>query len=135
MSTEDNKAAVRRYVAALERRDVDATHIKLTEAWTIHFPGAPAPLDREGASQATGAFFDGFPDLHATIDEQIAEGDNVVTRVTWEGTHTAEFMGIPATGKSLSFEVVRIDRFEGDKIAHMTKIWNSGAALKELGWA
>ena len=135
MSTEDNKAAVRRYVAALERRDLDATHAKLTEAWTIHFPGAPAPLDREGASQATGAFFDGFPDLHATIDEQIAEGDNVVTRVTWEGTHTAEFMGIPATGKSLSFEVVRIDRLEGDKIAESRAQFDRAAVMEQIGAA
>jgi predicted ester cyclase len=53
----------------------------------------------------------------------------------FSGTHTGEGGPLPPTGKSTNTDYVYVMEFEGDKIRHMTKIWNSGWALKELGWA
>ena len=50
------------------------------------------------------------------------------------GTHTGEGGPLPPTGKSVKTDYVYVMDFEGDKIRHMTKIWNSGLALKQLGW-
>jgi len=66
------------------------------------------------------------------IDE---ERGNVCAYAVFSGTHTGEGGPIPPTGRSTASDYVYVMEFEGDKIAHMTKIWNSGAALKELGWA
>ncbi|MEO7166927.1 MAG: ester cyclase [Chthoniobacterales bacterium] len=57
-----------------------------------------------------------FPDMHWTIEEQITEGDKVVTRFEWSGTHRAEFFGVPATGRPVKVWGIVIDRIDGGKI-------------------
>ena len=51
------------------------------------------------------------------------------------GTHTGQGGPVPPTGRRIATDYVYVMQFEGDKIAHMTKIWNAGLALKDLGWA
>ena len=51
------------------------------------------------------------------------------------GTHTGEGGPVPATGKEVTADYVYVMDFEGDKIRHMTKIWNDGISLQQLGWA
>jgi predicted ester cyclase len=57
-----------------------------------------------------GALHAGFPGIRVTVEDQVAEGDKVVTRKRFHGTHTAEFFGIPATGKPVVSEVIDILR-------------------------
>jgi len=64
-----------------------------------------------------------------------AERDTVVVFSVFSGTHTGEGGPVPPTGKSVSTDYVYAMQFDGDKIAHMTKIWHSGLAMQELGWA
>ena len=66
----------------------------------------------------------------------VDETRNNVTAVgVFRGTHTGEGGPVPPTGKSAAADYVYVMEFDGDKIRHMTKIWNAGWALKELGWA
>jgi predicted ester cyclase len=75
---------------------------------------------------------DGRYDLRSfAIDN---ERNNVTAYAVFKGTHTGEG-GPPPTGKSTRSDYVYCMSFDGDKIRHMTKIWNAGWALKELGWA
>ncbi|MCX6590578.1 MAG: nuclear transport factor 2 family protein [Acidobacteria bacterium] len=60
---------------------------------------------------------------------------NVTAYAVFHATHTGEGGPVPPTGKSTSTDYVYSMQFDGDKIVHMTKIWHSGLALKELGWA
>ena len=53
----------------------------------------------------------------------------------FSGTHTGPGGTKPATAKSLSTDYVYVMEFDGDRIRHMTKIWNAGIALRQLGWA
>src|SRR5437899_433090 len=64
-----------------------------------------------------------------------AERNNVSAYGVFHATHTGEGGPVPPTGKSTSTDYVYVMQFEGDKIAHMTKIWHAGLAMKELGWA
>ncbi len=66
------------------------------------------------------------------IDE---ERKNVSAYAVFHGTHTGQGGPVPPTGKSTSSDYVYVMEFEGDKIRHMTKIWNAGWAMKEFGWA
>lgn len=74
-----------------------------------------------------------FPDMHWVIQEQIAEGDKVVTRFEWTGTHQAEFFGVPATGRSVKVWGVVIDRFEGSKIKDTRIIMDALGLMAQLG--
>lgn len=61
--------------------------------------------------------------------------NNVAAYAVFHGTHTGPGGPVPPTGKSTSTDYVYVMQFEGDKIVHVTKIWNAGLALKDLGWA
>ena len=61
--------------------------------------------------------------------------NNVAAYAVFFGTHTGPGGPVPPTGKSTSTDYVYVMQFEGEKIVHMTKIWHSWLALKELGWA
>ena len=59
----------------------------------------------------------------------------VVATAVFTGTHTGEGGPVPPTGKSVAADYVYVMQFEGDKLSHMTKIWNDGHTLKQAGWA
>jgi predicted ester cyclase len=61
--------------------------------------------------------------------------NNVAAYGIFRGTHTGQGGPVPPTGKRVSTDYVYVMQFEGGKISHMTKIWNAGMALKEIGWA
>jgi steroid delta-isomerase-like uncharacterized protein len=76
---------------------------------------------------------DGHYDLKSFATDEAR--NNVAAYAVFHGTHTGPGGPVPPTGKSTSTDYVYVMQFEGDKIAHMTKIWHSGLAVKELGWA
>ena len=61
--------------------------------------------------------------------------NNVAAYAVFRGTHSGEGGPMPPTGKSVEADYVYVMQFEGDKIRQMTKIWNDGISLKQLGWA
>jgi predicted ester cyclase len=117
MSTEQNKAIVRQMVEEIfNRGNMSRTDEFLAPDFVEHeeLP-AGIPAGREGVKLMTTMFRSAFPDFKATIDDIIAEGDKVAIRMTWSGTHKGEFMGIPPTGKSVSFGVFDVVRMAGGK--------------------
>ena len=61
--------------------------------------------------------------------------NNVAAYGVFHGTHTGDGGPVPPTGRKISTDYVYVMQFDGDRISHMTKIWNAGLALKDLGWA
>ena len=94
-------------------------------------PGAPA--GREGVKHMFTGIRAAFPNLNVTIDDIIAEGDKVVVRSTWSGTHQGEFMGIPATGKRVSFAVFDIVRYANGKMVEHWGQMDNLSMLQQLG--
>src|SRR6185503_15243941 len=115
MSTEENKTLARRFRETMDKSKGAGMEEFLPPQVVLHFPGSPS-LNREQVQGLIGVFYSAFPDLHHTFEDQIAEGDKVVNRVTFRGTHKGEFQGIPPTGKEVAFAGILIDRFEGGKI-------------------
>ncbi|HTY53824.1 MAG TPA: nuclear transport factor 2 family protein [Candidatus Binataceae bacterium] len=76
---------------------------------------------------------DGRYDLKSFATDN--ERKNVCAYAVFSGTHTGPGGPCPPTGKRVSSDYVYVIEFEGDKVRHMTKIWNSGFAIKQLGWA
>ena len=87
----------------------------------------------EGTKMFIGVYRTAFPDVHFKIEEQIAEGDTVVTRWSSGGTHKGVLMGIPATGKSASVTGVTIDRFANGKIVSTWAIFDQMGLMQQLG--
>ncbi len=87
----------------------------------------------EGVKQFFDDFRHAFPDLHYTIEDEIEEGDKVVTRARWEGTHRGDFMGIPATGKRVSVDGVDITRFSNGKAVEHWGYQDTPALMQQLG--
>ena len=78
-------------------------------------------------------FFAAFPDLRSTIDLLVAEGDVVTGHMTTEGTHNGDFMGIPATGKKVSFSEVHTVRIANGKAAEHWGIADAMTMMQQLG--
>ena len=116
MSTEQNKA-VRRLEEVFNRGNISLVDELFAPDFVEHEELPPGiPPGREAVKQLTTMFRSAFPDFKATIDDIVAEGDKVVIRQTWSGTHKGEFMGVPPTGKSVSFGVIDIVRIAGGKL-------------------
>jgi predicted ester cyclase len=74
-----------------------------------------------------------FPDLQWRVEEQIAEGNKVLTRFIWSGTHQGEFLGIPATNRVVRVWGMVIDRFEGRKVKSTRILLETLGLLQQLG--
>ena len=79
------------------------------------------------------SFRKAFPDLNCKIDDQIAEGEKVVTVMTVTATHEGEFLGVPASHKKASVSTIVIQRFEGDKIADGLGLWDGLTFMRAAG--
>jgi len=77
-----------------------------------------------------------FPDGRYELKAFAADAArrSVVAYAVFHATHTGPGGPVPPTGRSMSTDYVYVMQFEGDKIAHMTKVWNSGLAMKAIGW-
>ena len=91
------------------------------------------PTGPEGTKQLVTVYRKAFPDLHFTIDEQIAEGDKVVTRWTAHGTHKGELVGIPATDKLATVTGLSVDKFVNGKIVNTWGIFDQFGMMQQLG--
>jgi predicted ester cyclase len=74
-----------------------------------------------------------FPDLRITIDEQIAEGESVVTRWTATGTHEGELMGMAATGKQATTAGINVNRVSGGKLVEGWGLFDQLGLLQQIG--
>jgi steroid delta-isomerase-like uncharacterized protein len=135
MSTEQNKAVVRQMVEEVFNRGDTSLVDKFLAPDFVEREELPPgiPRNREGVKQLTAMFRSVFPDFKATIDDMIAEGDKVVIRQTWTGTQKGEFMGIPPTGKRVSFGVIDIIRIADGKFVEHWGQMDSMGMMQQLG--
>jgi len=118
MSTDENKAVNRRfYNEVLNNKELAKIDELFTSDYVSHATPPGLPPNREGQRMFISAFHAAFPDGKITIEEQIAEGDRVVTRGTFRGTQTGEFQGMPPTGKKVEISAIDIARFKDGKHA------------------
>jgi steroid delta-isomerase-like uncharacterized protein len=136
MSAETNKAISRRFFdEAWNEGNLTALDEILTQD---HFNSGPSnlpglPAGPEGGKQVITLYRNAFPDVHFTIDEQLTEGERVVTRWTAHGTHQGELQRLPATGKSSTVSGIAIDRFVDGKIAETWGLFDYFSMMQQLG--
>lgn len=129
--SEDNKALARRSWEAVDNLDILDEVYATDLAW--HEPDQEIQ-GLEEAKQFVDMYKTAFPDLHATIEDVIAEGDKVVTRVTVRGTHQGEIVEFgPPTGQQVEIKAITIHRIEGAKIAEEWERYDNLSVLQQLG--
>jgi len=133
MSIEENKAIVRSYTELTNARDLEGAFAHFSPSFFDHAVRPGMPTGIEGVRLFFNMLFTAFPDLRATIQDIIAEGDKVVDRMTCEGTHQGMFMGAQPTGKHVKWSYIDINRIvDGKVVEHWAEVDTMGI-MQQLG--
>ena len=134
MSTETNKALVRRFYEEIDKGNLNVMDELVAEDYVDHNP-APFPgfaPGREGLKQAFKIFWEATPGYHR-IEEQIAEGDKVVTRLTSFGKHEGDLPGAPRTGNEMKMTSITIHRIANGKLVEKWSEKDMIGLLQQIG--
>lgn len=133
--SEPNKAQVRRVIEEIYNRgDLDLVDQVAASNLVIRI-GSEEIQGHDEIKRYVAGLRAGFPDLTLTIEDQIAEGDMVVTRWTARGTHAGEFQGIPATGREVRVAGTDIDRIIDGKTVDCWVHMDQLGLMQQLGGA
>ena len=137
MSTETNKALVRRAIEEGWNQGKLAIFDELgAPNFLYHDPTFPNVRTREDFKRYVTEVRSAYPDLHSTIEDMIAEGEQVVARITMYGTNTGDIvtpMPIPATGKQFTMTSIGIFRFADGKVVESWFVSDDLGLLQQLG--
>lgn len=97
----------------------------------VPFPGQGPGV--EGLKDVVRGMRAAFPDMHWRVEEQLTEGDRVLTRFEWTGTHRGTFLGVDATGRSVKVWGMVIDRFQDARIKETRLIMDTLGLMIQLG--
>lgn len=132
-----SKEIFRRFLDAVNTRDAEVISKTIDEVvepnMLFH---APVPMGGTGAQalkQVWAVLLRAYPDIHVAIEDLIAEGDKVVARNTVTGTHLGEYMGVPPTGKSITYNEIFIFRFADGRIVETWGVVDVLSQLRQLG--
>jgi predicted ester cyclase len=137
MNLDRNKALVCRVIEEVwNKGDLSVIPEVYVPDFVSHQRSHPDVGDVRGVA-ALAAFVreirEAFPDFYDTIDDQVAEGDKVVTRVTSAGTQRGVLMGLQPTNKRASWMAIAIDRIEGGRIVEEWVSWDLFGMMQQLG--
>jgi steroid delta-isomerase-like uncharacterized protein len=133
MPTEEDKALVRRFYEEIDKGNLDGMDELVAEDYIDHSP-PPFPVGpgREGLKEAFRLFWEATPGYHE-IEDQVAEGDKVVTRLTAYGKHEGDLPGIPRTGNDMKMTAVAFHRIEDGKLAEKWSDKDELGMLQQVG--
>jgi steroid delta-isomerase-like uncharacterized protein len=134
MSTDENKALVRRWFAATDAGNDGIVDELCAPDYVDHSPPLPGMGNGNAAvRQANAALRIAFPDTVHSVEDQIAEGDMVVTRLRARATFTGEIIGIPPNGKVVEVTGISIHRVAGGKLVEHWANFDSFSFMQQLG--
>jgi len=134
VSIEGNKAIVLRYFAEMDRGNIDVVDELIAEDYVDHNPALPgiAP-GREGTRRYMQMLKTAFPDANHTIDDIIAEGDKVMTRVTARGTFLGECMGYQPNGNVVEISGIAVHRVEDGRLVEHWAHADIAGFMRQIG--
>jgi steroid delta-isomerase-like uncharacterized protein len=134
MNPQQNKLVIARFAGeVINNKNLDAINELVAEGFVARVPFPGQGPGREGRKHAIGLFLSAFPDIQWTLDEQIAEGEVVVSRFTWTGTHRGKFLGIPPSGKRAKVWGVVMDVVTDGRLSESRIIMDTLGLLQQLG--
>lgn len=132
--SEANKAVIKRYVEDFWNKGNVSTAEQFYAPDIVHHADhVPETRGIEGMKQLVTMLHKAFPDLCYTVEDVIAEGDKVVLRYSFAGTHKGEFLGIAGTGKQVKVTGTSTFRIAGGKIVTERVNWDALGMMQQLG--
>ncbi len=134
MTAEETKQFMQHFIEeTINKKNLDVLDTLVAEDFVEHVPFPGQGPGREGLRQAFVTLLAGFPDMRWTVEEQIAEGEKVVTRFTMSGTHQGVFLGMAPTGNSIHVWGIVIDVVREEKFAESRIIMDMMGLMQQLG--
>jgi steroid delta-isomerase-like uncharacterized protein len=134
MANEQNEKIAAKGFEAFSSGDLSIVDEITAEDAVAHDPANPEEMrGPDGAKQLIQMYRTGFPDLSFNIEQQISDGDFVVTRWSSKGTHDGELGGMPATGKETGVTGITIDKVVDGKIVESWTQWDNFGLMQQLG--
>ncbi len=133
MSAEENVSVLWRAVELINARKLDEAFALYEPSCLYHGPGGQELRGREGIRGLWDLFLGAFPDLTASVDEAICEGDRVALRCIIRGSHTGEFLGIPASHRSITLPVATVIRIENGAVQEAWDQYDRLHLLEQIG--
>lgn len=134
MSADQNKTIARRFFEdAFSNGHLEVLDELLAPDYVDHDSPPGTPPGPDGIRYLLSAFRNAFPDVRFTIEDQLAEGDKVVTRYTFRGTHQGELFGIPPTGRQVAFPGISIYRIENGRMQEAWVNYDAMGMMQQLG--
>src|SRR5438093_1825109 len=134
MSSEQNKAIVRRLLEEPWKGDMRVVDELVDRKYVGYDPSLPEPLrGPEGFKENISTYRAAYSDARITVDDQIAEGDKVVTRWTGRGKHDGDLMGVAPTGKQVTVSGLTFSRLANGKVVEEYTNWDTLGMMQQLG--
>ncbi|MDX6380111.1 MAG: hypothetical protein QOI57_1135 [Rubrobacteraceae bacterium] len=135
MPTEENKAITRRFLEEIfTGGNLELVDELFAPDFILHDSSVPQEVRGvEALKQYITMYRTAYPDTHFTVEDQIAEGNEVVTRWTGQGTHQGELMGISPTGNQVTVTGIEVDRVSGGKIEESWVSYDALGMMQQLG--
>ena len=129
----ENEALIRRVLERIDQRKLDAAFELYAEDYVDRGPGEMEVRGRDGIRGLWAAFLQAFPDLTSTVDDVVTQGDKLVLRWTIKGTHTGEFLGVPATNRKIILPVIEIFRIADGQLVEAWDQWDRLHLMQQIG--
>jgi steroid delta-isomerase-like uncharacterized protein len=131
---QDNSAIVRDFIEeCINKGQIESAGEYFWEDMVeqVPFPGQGPGV--EGLKDVLRGMLAGFPDMHFAVEEQISEGDKVLSRFEWTGTHRGAFLGVPATGRPVKVWGMVIDRLVDGRVKETRILMDTLGLMMQLG--
>ncbi len=134
MSSGNKAIILRLYEEVWNEKKLEVLNELVSPSHALYGPNfSGSAVGPEAYKLRVSAFNAGFPDLHWTIEDIVAENEKVVARWTFSGTHQGDYMGVPATNKRVSVDGMTIHHMAGGKIMDSYSHWDALGLMQQLG--
>lgn len=131
---DNNLAVVRRFYDEYAAGNADVILETHADTVTMHYAGSAEEVSAQVLRDDLADLKEANPDLHAEVHDMVAQGDIVVIDLTWTATHTGDYFGIPATGKTTTHNGIVVRRLKDGKIVESWEAWDDLAFLESIGY-
>lgn len=132
-STAEKEALIHQLLDLIDERKLDAAFQLYAEDYIYHGPGGQELRGRDGIRGLWDVYLTGFPDLSSTVEDMISQGDKLVLRWTIRGTHTGEFLGVPASNRKITLPITEIFRIADGQFVEAWDQYDRMTVMQQIG--
>ncbi len=134
MAADHRETSRRVFEEIWNQKNLNAVDELMAENYVHHDPSSPPVASGiDGYKQLVTQYLNAFPDLHFTLNDQVAAGEIVVSRWTATGTHSGDLPGIPRTGRHFSVTGMSMGRIQSGKFAEGWNNWDALGLMQQIG--